>query len=87
MVLSDTPQADALALSAGVCHKGCVRRLRDFDSITAFFSDWEIDGLQATIDARREARAGRPDDTPPQDGGPTQAAAGSGTPGGGSRAS
>ena len=31
--------------------------MKDFDSITAFFSDREIDELQAKIDARREARA------------------------------
>jgi hypothetical protein len=34
-----------------------VKRLRDFDSINAFFSDREIDDLQAAGDARREARA------------------------------
>lgn len=32
-------------------------RLRDFASIAAFFSDREIDELQAGIDALREARA------------------------------
>ncbi len=32
-------------------------RLRDFESINAFFSAREIDELQAAIDARREARA------------------------------
>jgi hypothetical protein len=37
-----------------------VRRLRDFESIAAFLSDQEIDELQATIDARREARAEDP---------------------------
>ena len=31
--------------------------MRDFESIAAFFSEREIDGLQAAIDARREARA------------------------------
>ncbi len=42
-------------------------RLRDFASIAAFFSDREIDDLQAGIDARREARAGRPDDPSAQE--------------------
>jgi hypothetical protein len=42
-----------------------VRRLRDFDSIAHFFSDREIEELQAAIDARREARAIRPD-VPPE---------------------
>jgi hypothetical protein len=83
-VLSDTAQADALALSAGVCHKGDVRRLREFKSIAAFFSNREIDKLQAAIDARREARAEGAATS--QDDGPTQAAAaGSGTPEGGER--
>jgi hypothetical protein len=36
-----------------------VRRLRDFASIAAFFSEREIEELQAAIDARREARMGR----------------------------
>ena len=36
-----------------------MKRLRDFESIAAYFSDREIDDLQAVIDARREARAGR----------------------------
>ena len=38
-----------------------MRRLRDFASIADFFSDREIDELQAAIDSRREARAGRRD--------------------------
>jgi hypothetical protein len=37
-----------------------MRRLRDFDSIAAFFSDREIDDLQAAVDSRREASALRP---------------------------
>ncbi len=53
----DTAHAAALALSVSVCHKGCVRRLRDFASINAYFSEREIDELQAAIDARRQARA------------------------------
>ncbi len=48
----DTAHAAALALSVGVCHKGYVRRLRDFASINAYFSEREIDELQAAIDAR-----------------------------------
>ena len=36
-------------------------RLRDFESINAFFDDREIDELQADIDARREAHAARSD--------------------------
>ena len=60
----DTPHAAALALSAGTCDKGRVRRLRDFAGIAVFFSDREIDEIQATVDARREARAARPDDPP-----------------------
>ena len=51
---------------AGVCHKGGVKRLRDFESIAAYFSEREIDELQAAIDARREARAAR--DDPARDG-------------------
>ncbi len=47
----DTAHAAALALSVGVCHKGCVM-LRDFASINAYFSEREIDELQAAIDAR-----------------------------------
>ncbi len=63
MVLHGT---SALALSAGLCHKEHMRRLRDFASIADFFSAREIDELQAAIDVRREARAGRlPDDDPP----------------------
>ncbi|MDP8901670.1 MAG: hypothetical protein M3N33_11130 [Actinomycetota bacterium] len=63
-----------------------MKRRRDFASITAFFSDREIDELQAAADARREARAGRGD--PSQNGSPTQAgAAGTGTPEGVRRAS
>jgi hypothetical protein len=54
----------ALALSAGVCHKRGVRRLRDFAGIVAMLSDREIDEMQAAIDARRQARAGRPDELP-----------------------
>ena len=58
----DTSHAAALALSVGVCHKGGVRRLRDFASIAAVLSDQEIDELQAAIDERREeARAGGTD--------------------------
>ena len=38
----------------GVCHKGRVRRLRDFESIVAFLSEEEIDEMQAAIDGRRE---------------------------------
>ena len=34
--------------------------MRDFDSINAFFSDREIEVLQAAIDTRREARLGGP---------------------------
>ncbi len=33
--------------------------MRDFASIDSFFSDREIDELQAAVDARREARAVR----------------------------
>jgi len=51
------PRASALALSAGMCHKGRVRRLRDFAGIVAMLSDQEIDEMQAAIDARTEARA------------------------------
>lgn len=36
-----------------------MRRLRDFASIADFFGDREIDELQAAIDARRKAKAGR----------------------------
>ena len=57
MVRSDTAQAVALALSVGMCHKGGVKRLRDFESIAAFLSGREIDELQAAVDTRREARA------------------------------
>jgi len=39
--------------------------LRDFDSIADFFSEREVDELQAAIDARREARAGRLEDVAP----------------------
>ena len=85
LVLSDTAQADALALLAGVCHKGGVRRLRDFEGIAAFLSEREIEEMQAAIDARREDRAARGDTS--QDGSPTQAAvAGSETPEGWRRA-
>ena len=67
MVLSDTAACVRLALSARVCHKGPMgRRLRDFASITDFFSAREIDELQAAIeDARREARARRRSDDDP----------------------
>lgn len=40
-------------------------RLRDFASIAAFFSDREIDEIQAAIDARRETRARRAEDPAP----------------------
>ena len=60
----DTSHAAALALHVGVCHKGSVRRLRDFESIARFFSDREIEELQAAIDARRQARTVRPDEPP-----------------------
>jgi hypothetical protein len=42
-----------------------MKRLRDFASIVAVFSDREIDKLQAAIDARREARARRRSDDDP----------------------
>jgi hypothetical protein len=62
-----------------------MKRLRNFASITALFSDREIDEMQAAIDARREARAERGD--PAQDVDQTQAGAtGPGTPEGGRRA-
>ena len=60
----DTAHAAALAVSVGVCHKGGVRRLRDFASIAHFFSDREIDELQAVIDVRHQAQAVRPDEPP-----------------------
>jgi hypothetical protein len=41
-----------------------VRRLRNFAGIVAMLSDREIDEMQAAIDARRQARAGRPDELP-----------------------
>ena len=53
----DTSAASALALRAGVCHKGGVKWLRDFEIIAAFLSEREVDELQAAIDARRETRA------------------------------
>ena len=53
-----------------MCDKGGVGRLRDFASINSFFSDREIDELQAAADARREARAPRPDD-PEAEAGPS----------------
>ncbi len=56
-----------------MCHKGGVRRPRDFASIAAYLSGREIGELRATEDARREARAGRGDTS--RDGGPTQAGA------------
>lgn len=56
MVRSDTVQAATLAFSVGVCHKGGVKRLRDFEGIVAFLSEREIDEMQAAIDERREAR-------------------------------
>ena len=65
------PKAPTLALYTGVCHKGGVKRLRDFGSLAAFFGEREIDELQASIDARREARAARGDTS--RDGSPTQA--------------
>jgi hypothetical protein len=37
--------------------------LGDFASIADLFSAREIDGLQAAIDARRDARSGRAEDT------------------------
>ena len=58
------PRASALALLAGTCHKGRVRRLRDFASIVAMLSDQEIDEMQVAIDARRETRAVSPDEPP-----------------------
>jgi hypothetical protein len=61
-----------------------MRRLRDLKSIAAFFSEREIDELQAGIDARREARAARGDTS--RDGSPTQADPAV-TPEGGRRAS
>ena len=84
MVRSDTAQAAALALPVGVCHKGGVKRLRDFEGIAAFFSEREIDEIQAAADARRAARLGRPwrgPATPAPDG-----ASGPGTPKKGRRA-
>jgi hypothetical protein len=66
------------------------KRLRDFESIAAFFSDREIEELQAAVDARREARAARterPDDISPQDGcRGVRVAMGPGIPDGGRRA-
>ena len=54
-------RGDRLAFWAGACHKGKGRvgRLSDFASINTFFSDREIDEMQAVIDAGREARTGR----------------------------
>ena len=40
--------------------------LRDFASIAAFFSEREIDELQAAIDARREARMRHAEDPAPR---------------------
>ncbi|CAA9444220.1 MAG: hypothetical protein AVDCRST_MAG01-01-3931 [uncultured Rubrobacteraceae bacterium] len=37
-----------------------MKRLRDFENIAAFFSDREIDELQAAVDVRRAARLERP---------------------------
>ena len=51
----DTSRRPALAFPGAACHKGPVRRLRDFASINDFLSDREIDELQAAIDARRGA--------------------------------
>ena len=34
--------------------------MRDFENIAAFFSDWEIEELQAAVGARHAARSGRP---------------------------
>ena len=78
------PKAPTLAFSGCVCDKGGMRRLRDLKSIAAFFSEREIDELQAGIDARREARAARGDTS--RDGSPTQADPAV-TPEGGRRAS
>lgn len=60
----DAAGKDALAFCTGVCHEGAVRRLRDFDSVARFFSDREIEEIQAAVDARREARAVRSGDPP-----------------------
>ena len=49
----------ALAWPAGRCHKGTVRRLRDFAAIRDFLSDREIEKLQVAADERREARMRR----------------------------
>ena len=62
MCRSTHPRVPALASAAAACDKGGVGRLRDFYSINALFSAREIDELQAAIDARREARAMRPED-------------------------
>jgi len=51
------PRAAPLATTVKACHKGCVRRLRDSESVVDFLSGKEIDEMQAAIDARREARA------------------------------
>ncbi len=51
--------AHALARPAGRCHKETVRRLRDFAAIRDFFSEREIDELQAAAYARRATRLGR----------------------------
>jgi hypothetical protein len=56
------PRTSVLAFPAKVCHKGHMRRLRDFASIVAVFSDREIVELQDSIDRRREARARCADD-------------------------
>jgi hypothetical protein len=63
-------RAHALAPSAGLCHKGRVGRLRDFASMADFFSDREIDELQAAIDARRESSAARSDGPEADEAGP-----------------
>ena len=59
-VPGDTSRHPALAFPGAACHKGPVKTLRDFSSINDFFSDREIDELQAAIDARREAHAPGP---------------------------
>jgi hypothetical protein len=41
-----------------------VKRLRDFESIAAFFSDREIEELQDAVDPRHAARSGRPRQDP-----------------------
>ena len=61
-VSRNTKGAPALARAAGVWQKGHVRRLRDFAGIVAMLGDREIDGMQAAIDGRREARARSADD-------------------------